>query len=144
MNSNNLEQSIKIERVFLIGTEGGGMSITRRIGESGAKFYYKHSEFDPTDEGLDVYIESEYDSFEEPFELINNKYCWYLLYVITVHDDFKCFVRDKLVERLNNDSVKPDRLGARKYDWEDALKIKLKCNSTTENKSFWKFEVVKR
>lgn len=140
MKNNNLEQNTKIERVFEIGAEGGGICITRRITEEGERFYYRHREFDPTDEGFEVIIDKEYDSFEEPFQLINDKYSWYLLFILTVHDDFKNYVTERLIERLNKDFVTPDTLRSTKYDWEDALEIKLIYDSTPESNFHWRFE----
>ncbi len=113
------------ETIFEIGGEGGSIEISRRKDESGEKFIYHHTEFDPTDEGLDVNKNDEYDNFEQPFQLINKRYAWYMLYIETVHDDFRSYIIDQLIEKLNVRPVSPDYL---EYNWrklEDSLKIKL-------------------
>lgn len=140
MNDNNSNHSNSNEIVFKIGAEGGSICITRGIVESGEKFYYRHREYDPIDESLEVSIDKEYNSFEEPFELINKKYTWYLLYAIAVHDDFKSYVGNRLVERLNKDSVNPENLQNKQYDWEDKLKTRLIYKWNQPDNFKWKIE----
>lgn len=54
---------MKPEDVFVIGGEGGGICITRQLGKPEKIFIYKHNEFDPTDEGLDVNKNYEFLNF---------------------------------------------------------------------------------
>lgn len=113
------------EIVFEIGGEGGGITISRQKNESGVKYIYHHNEFDPTGEGLDVNINDEYDTFHQAFQLINNKYPWYMLYIETVHEDFRNYITKKLVEKLNKKSVSPDYLEDNKNHLEEVFQIKL-------------------
>lgn len=113
------------ETIFEIGGEGGSIEISRRKDESGEKFIYHHTEFDPTDEGLDVNKNDEYTNFEQPFQLINKRYAWYMLYIQTVHDDFRSYIIGQLIEKLNERPVSPDYLEYNKRKLEDSLKIKL-------------------
>ena len=113
------------ENIFEIGGEGGSICISRQKSESSEKFIYHHNEFDPTDEGLDVSINDEYNNFEQPFQLINKRYPWYILYIEVVHADYRDYVIEKLVEKLNEGPVSPNYLDYCRKRLEDSLKIKL-------------------
>ena len=113
------------ETIFKIGGEGGSISINRQKDESGEKFIYHHTEFDPTDEGLDVNKNDEYDNFEQPFQLINKRYHWHMLYIQTVHDDFRSYIIGQLIERLNKGPVSLNEYEYYRRKLEDSLKIKL-------------------
>ena len=77
----------KLEAVFLVLGEGGGLKISRIEKNGNVKFLYNHREFDPSDEGLDVNIDEAYSTFQEPFEFINI-FPWHMLHVETVHKDY--------------------------------------------------------
>jgi hypothetical protein len=137
-------QEEKTEKVFEILGEGGGICISREINKSGAKFIYHLNEFDPTNEGLDINKKCEYDNFEEPFQLINDRYPWYLRYLETVHDDYKNFIIERLIEKLNDKSALLDNFEYHKGDLENFLKIELnyRMNRHT-NKLTWSYEKIK-
>jgi len=116
---------MKKEIVFEILGEGGEICIYRQNNDLGAKFLYQHNEFDPTNEGLDVNINGEYDNFDQPFQLINNQYPWYMLHLEIVHEDFRKFITEKLIEKLNDKSVSAEDLQYSKDDLEHSLNIKL-------------------
>lgn len=99
----------KPEIVFEILAEGGGLKIEREITKSGEKFMYKHNEMDFSDEDLGVHKNFEFISFKEAFQEIN-KYSWYQFSIYTLHPDFKEFVLNQLIDRLNRDSIHPDSL----------------------------------
>ncbi len=124
------------EKVFEILGEGGGICIKRQKTKTEEKFLCHHGEFDPTDEGLDVNEGITYPSFEEPFQLIHKKYPWHKLYIATVHSDYRNYVADRLVEKLNEKTIDPGYLGYRKMDLEDALNIELICE-LLDNKPIW-------
>ncbi len=128
---------MKSEKVFEISGETGGISITRQKHKTEEKFLYHHSEWDPTDEGLDVNEEIEYPSFEEPFQVINNKYSWFMMY-IEIHSDYRNYIADQLIEKLNKMSIEPDYLGRRIAQLEHALKVELKCD-LVNNQPFWSY-----
>lgn len=122
------------EIVFEILGEGGGIRIERVRSKLGEKFIYHHNEFDPTDEGLDVNKTGEYDNFEQPFQLINNKYPWYMLHLETVNEDYREFVVSELIKKLEKHRLIPDDLSHSKYRLEEALNIKLEFgNSPLKN-----------
>jgi hypothetical protein len=129
---------MKTEDVFQVGAEGGGLSITRQEGESETKFIYHHSEFDPTGEGLDVNKKYEYSNFEEPFAIIN-KYSWHMLYIITLHGDYRNFIIEKLIDKLNTESVQPNYFEYNKNNMEQILKIELRCLIGNDDKPNWSF-----
>lgn len=116
----------KEEIVFEILGEGGGVTIKRLKNRNGVKFYYHHNEFDATDEGLNVNRKGEYDSFDEPFQLINSKYPWYCLHLTTLHEDFRLYVLSELINVLNKLDVSPDALHHSKQDLEKSLNVHLK------------------
>ena len=128
---------MKTETVFEIRGEGGGICIKRGKSISKEKFIYHHNEFDPTDEGLDVKIEDEYINFEVPFQLINNRYPWHALYAETVHKDFREYIIEKLIEKLNQNWVEQQHYRSAKEQWEKILKIELKCIMNSKNKPCW-------
>lgn len=97
------------EIVFEILAEGGGLKIEREITKSGEKFMYKHNEMDFSDEDLGVHKNFEFNSFEVAFQEIN-KYSWYQFSIYTLHLDFKEFVLNQLIDRLNRDLIHPDCL----------------------------------
>lgn len=124
------------EKVFEVLGEGGGICIMRQKNEKSEKFIYHHNEFDPTEEGLDINEKGEYSSFEKPFQLVNDKYPWYMLYIETVHEDYRKFVIEKLIEKLNEKLVKPDYFGYSKNEWEERLGIKITYN-LYKGKTIW-------
>ena len=134
---------MKTEKVFEILGEGGGICISRQNNELSEKFIYHHNEFDPIDEGLEINKKDEYENFELPFQLINNKYPWYLLHLETVHDDYKTYIIERLIEKLNEKSVSLDDLKYSIYPLENSLKIKLNYNHDQHsNRLSWSCEKI--
>lgn len=133
---NDNRKSNLTEKVFEVLGEGGGICIMRQKNEKSEKFIYHHNEFDPTEEGLDINEKGEYSSFEKPFQLVNDKYPWYMLYIETVHEDYRKFVIEKLIEKLNEKLVKPDYFGYSKNEWEERLGIKITYN-LYKGKTIW-------
>jgi hypothetical protein len=129
---------MKTEHVFMIGAEGGGLSISRQTGKAETKFIYNHNEFYSTDEGLHINNEYEFANFEEPFALIN-KYRWHLLYIVTMHDDYRNYIIEKLIEKLNSESNQSDFIEYNKDNMERILKIKLKRVVDNDDKPKWSF-----
>lgn len=126
------------EIVFQILAEGGEITISRKKDKSNVKFVYHHNEFDPTHEGLDVSLNDEYQTFEQPFQLINKKYPWYMLHIETVHQDFRKYISEKLVEKLNKKSIHPDDLEFCKDQLEEILEVKLNFSGSQQaNNSVW-------
>jgi hypothetical protein len=136
-------QEKKTEKVFEILGEGGGICISRQINKSGVKFIYHHNELDPTNEGLNINSKDEYDNFEQPFQLINERYPWYLLHLNTIHDDYKNFIIKRLIEKLNHKSAMLENFEYHKDDLENSLKIRLNCSMNNRtNKLIWDFEKI--
>lgn len=113
------------ETVFEILAEGGSLTIKRKRNRNGEKFIYHHNEFDPTDEGLEINENGEYSTFEQPFQLINSKYPWFILHLKTVHEDYRNFVIDELIKSLMFQGITPDELRYSQRDLEKTLNIKL-------------------
>jgi hypothetical protein len=126
------------EIVFSIIGEGGGIYISRQKTKTGQVFLYHHNELDFTDEGLDVNEKAEYSNFEKPFQLINDKYAWYMLYINIIHEDFRQFVIDKLIENINKNSIEPDYLDHSKRELEDSLRISLSFIKD-QGKTIWRY-----
>lgn len=116
------------EKVFELLGEGGIIRITRQRDQAKDRFLYAHNEFDPFDDKLVIDEKCIYDSFAEPFQLINDRYPWYMLYIETVHDDFREFIVERLIEKLNDDSIEPNRLEYNKGQLEECLGIQMKCD----------------
>lgn len=113
------------EKVFEILAEGGSLTIERKRNRNGEIFIYRHSEFDPTDEGLDVNENGKYETFEQPFQLISSKYPWFRLHIETVHEDYRDYVLDELIKALMFQGITPDELRYSQQDLEKALNVKL-------------------
>ena len=96
----------KSEIVFEIGGEGGSISIIRKQIKSKFEFIYKHNEYDFLDEDLSINTETQFENFELAFHTINNKYRIYFLHLSRVHNDYKDYVSDELVNKLNDHDLK--------------------------------------
>jgi hypothetical protein len=121
------------ETVFEILTEGGSLTIMRKRNQNEEKFIYHHNEMDLTDEGLEINEKGEYDSFDQPFQLINSKYPWFRLHLATLHENFRDYVLAELIIAVNKQGVSPDDLFFSKQDLEKSLNAKLefiKSNDT--------------
>ncbi|MBN2746377.1 MAG: hypothetical protein JXR34_06600 [Bacteroidales bacterium] len=126
------------EKVFEILSEGGGICINRQKSKTEERFLYNHSEFDPTDEGLDINEKGVYSNFEKPFQLVNDRYRWYRLHIETVHEDYRDFIIEKLIEKLNEESISPDFLKYSKEGLEERLGIKLTYKLSNGN-AIWEY-----
>lgn len=61
-----------------------------------------------------------------------------MLHIETVHEDYRRFIIDKLIEKLNEKSIQPDYLEHSRSQLEERLGIKLvfrHCNG----KTIWNF-----
>lgn len=131
---------MKEEVVFVIGGEGGGITITRKRLPSCDRFIYHHSEFDPTEEGLDVNIREEYDDFETPFGMIDKKYPWPELYIATVHSDVRNYVLERLILKLKSSHIPIDWLDHVKWSIERSLGIRLNYTVGKNENVSWSIE----
>lgn len=112
------------ELVFLFGGEGGGIEIRREC----EKFIYHHNEFDATGEGGDIDKKFEFDTFAEPFQMINSRYRWYSMFFM-VHEDFQEFVAVELVKRLNQNGVNPTDFRFSQSYFDHSLGVTIKFES---------------
>lgn len=94
----------KPEVVFEVFGEGGSLRISRILRNKIPIFITKHQEADFSDEGLDVNKKMGFSSFEEAFPYIN-QYPWHMLHIETVHEDYREFVINQLIEKLNDDHI---------------------------------------
>lgn len=124
------------EIVFEIGGEGGSITILRE----GTRFIYEHNEFDPMEEEPPVNIIKEYPSFEKAFERIHQTYPWHMLYLQTVHANFRSFICHRLIEKLNSKSVSPQQFEYNQNRIEKKLNIELHYTGNEQDKSItWSF-----
>jgi len=54
-----------------------------------------------------VNIQYTFSTFEEAFELINQRYPWYCMYLSDVNADYQDYIIEKLMENLNGKKVEP-------------------------------------
>ena len=127
---------MKTEKLFEILGEGGGIMISRKLDESEKRFIYHHNEFDPTDEGLDVNKVDEYPTFEDAFEFIN-RYPWHMLYINKVHNDFRDYIIDKLINKLNTEEIQPEFYDYHKNEVEQIFKIELRHKIINDGDPKW-------
>lgn len=113
------------EIVFQILAEGGSLAIERICEKHIPRFIYHHGEIDLIDEETNINRQIDFDSFEEPFQIINRKYPWYHLCVERVHPDYRDYVVEELVKMLNLNRVNPESLEFAKEYLEQALKVQL-------------------
>lgn len=111
------------ETVFSIGGEGGGIDIYRKKVGRKYEYIYHHSEFDPTDEGLDVNKTEIYSDFKTAFNVLADKYPVHNLYPFEVHSDIKAQLIDWFVAMLNRKKVDFNFWG--KNNWEEILGIRF-------------------
>jgi hypothetical protein len=113
------------EKVFEILAEGGSLTIERLRNPDGEKFIYHHNEMDLSNEGLGINKSGEYENFEQPFQLINSKYPWFLLYLSKVHEECRDYVLSELLIALNKNGVTSDGIHNSKEQLEETLNVKL-------------------
>lgn len=116
------------QTVFEVLAEGGSISIQRKRGHNGDHFIYHHNEYDPV-EDIVITKADEYDSFEEAFNRINDRYPWYKLHLNVVDPEYCSFVSQVLVDKLNSGEVNLDELRYRISQLEKVLHISF--NSLT-------------
>lgn len=119
-----IEDSEISEIVFEIGGEGGSISIIKKQIKSQIKFIYKHNEYDFIDEDLSINTEFQFENFELAFQTINNKYKLYILYLSKVHNDYKEYVSDVLVNKLNDHDLKCENF-KNQDNFENILNVKF-------------------
>lgn len=119
--------------VFEIDGEGGAIRIFKKRIKTKYVFIYQHNEQDFSDEELSVNKTAKYDSFESAFQQINTLYSIYFLYILTVHENYKEYISDQLVKKLNNDNISFEDFNNRER-FEEILNVKLCFNST---KKMW-------
>ncbi|MFZ4799574.1 MAG: hypothetical protein ACOYMA_18915 [Bacteroidia bacterium] len=145
MKESDSESVLKTEKVFEILSEGGGLCISRLKNKLVEKFIYHHNEFDPTEENPDINNKDVYDNFEQAFSIINNKYPWYLLYLSVVDDNYRNYIIEKLIKKLNKEIVTPDNIENNKEFLENVLKIKLNYSiHKLKNKLTWSYEKIEQ
>lgn len=59
------------------------------------------------------------------FQLIQERHRWYRLYIDTVHEDYRGYIADKLLERLNEDGASVAELRYNQEQLERVLGVKL-------------------
>lgn len=119
-----MKKKIEKEIIFAIGGEGGSIAIYCERDENGIKFIYNHNEIDFSDEGLSINKSDEYEDFETAFQIINNRYSWHFLCLLTVNDDYKEYVANELIDKLNQQKVLSDDFQSRS-DFEKVLRVEL-------------------
>jgi hypothetical protein len=127
--------------VFQISAEGGGISITRIQNHKEIKFLYHHNEFDATDGDLGISKNGEYDNFEQPFQLINSKYEWYQLHLEKVHKDYRDYVLNELIKKLNENNASTTDLHYSKERIEEVLNVILRFGKAPLRNGFQKIIV---
>jgi hypothetical protein len=125
MNDSKQENRNTTEIIFSIGSEGGGISISRHKNNDEAVFIYHHNEFDPIDDEQLINVVSEFPTFEEAFQLIQERYRWYSLFIDTVHEDYRGYIAVKLLEKLNEDGASVAELRYNQEQLERVLGVKL-------------------
>lgn len=110
------------ELVFEVLAEGGSFRIERQYkgGNKGFDYFFDHNEMDASESGLGVNKTSVFDNFYEAFDIINKKYPWYNLHLSFVDEDFREYVADELVKKLNKKSI--EELPEKQF-----LEEKLEC-----------------
>jgi hypothetical protein len=125
--------------VLEIGGEGGGIRIFRKRIKTKYVFIYQHNEVDFSGEDLSVNKTTKYDNFESAFHEIVNLYKFYYLYPLTVDVDYRDYVAEELINKLNLDNVsKSEFLNC--YKFEEVLNIKLDFDL---NEKKWKKQIDK-
>lgn len=95
------------ELVLEVLAEGGSFRIERQYkgGNKGFDYFFDHNEMATSESGLEVNKTSVFDNFYEPFDIINEKYPWYNLHLSFADEDFREYVADELVKKLNRKGI---------------------------------------
>ena len=122
--------------MFDIGAEGGGITIEKVYKDNKPVYIYEHNEFDPTDEGLDINQKYEFDTFEEAFQRLNNKYDWFYLHLEHINNEVKEYVWDELIKKLNEKAVSNKELYHKINDIQKAFGKEL-TSIKINDKTIW-------
>ncbi len=57
---------------------------------------------------------------------------------VEIHSDYRNYIADQLIEKLNEKSIKPDYIANRAAQLEHSLKVELKCE-LVNNQPFWSY-----
>lgn len=90
--------------VFQIVGEGGGIQIIRQTIDKKFIFIYNHNESYFDDE-FSVKKTNLYSDFETPLKLIFKTYPIHCLYITTVHNDYREFVANETLNKLNTKKI---------------------------------------
>lgn len=141
MTPSSSKPIITTDVVFSLGGEGGSINISRQMSGDTVRFIYHHNEFDPIADETLIDEQQSYTSFEQVFQLIQERYRWYRQYLMTVHEDYRSFVADKLVERLNADGATEDILRRNHQHLEVVLGVKLNYTYNEQtNQARWDWQ----
>jgi hypothetical protein len=97
------------ETVFEVGAEGGNLTIYRQKDGSTDEFFLYHNEYDPLadDDATLVNVKKDYETFDQAFQYIE-RFPWYGLYIVYVHEDFRDFIIERLNEWIIKKSITSD------------------------------------
>lgn len=131
------------DTVFALLAEGGSITIERKRNQNGEKFIYHQNEMDLTDEGVGLNKICEYETFEQPFQIINSRYPWYRLHIEQLHNDFRDYVLTELIINLNKNGITPEDLHYSKHTLEQSLNVRLEFGIIESDFQSGKFSIPK-
>ena len=125
--------------VFELGDEIGGIRIFRKRRRTGYFFIYQHDEDELRKQVLSVNYQTRYGSFESAFQFINNTFRLYNSLLLTIHADYKEYVLNELIIKLNQDDILNLEFKYRS-NYQEILNTEFKYN---ENQRTWKTRIMK-
>lgn len=111
------------ELVFEVGAEGGSIEIYRANDKIHGRFTYmlKVNEYDFAEDVAVHHGSYVSDNFYTIHFIMEEKYPWYHLYPVFVHEDFREDIADFLIEKLNKKVISYENFNIHKKDWERVL-----------------------
>lgn len=127
---------MKKETILDFIGEGASLTIYRELREKAYVYIYNHNETDFSDEGLDVYRNNEFTTFEAAFKLLK-RYPLHYLYLAYCHPEYRDIVANEIVYKLNNDYEKVEPFFNNQDEFEQKLNVRFQFKKENTPSGFY-------
>ena len=127
---------MKKETILEFIGEGASLTIYRELREKAYVYIYNHNETDFSDEGLDVYTNNEFTTFEAAFKLLK-RYPLHYLYLAYCQPEYREIVANEIVCKLNNDYEKVEPFFNNQDEFEQKLNVRFQFKKENTPSEFY-------
>lgn len=127
---------MKKETILDFIGEGASLTIYRELREKAYVYIYNHNETDFSDEGLDVYTNNEFTTFEAAFKLLK-RYPLHYLYLAYCHPEYRDIVADGIVYKLNHHYDKVEPVFDNQHEFEQKLNLRFEFKKENTPSKFY-------